>query len=198
MKIISVRKPFVILAMLAFGLVLVTQKSPAKDKQSVKPVEQPVVVDADGDELGSVLGLNGPTAVVLIDFEGRLFSLNVLKDRLFGTQGPLFFTTNNCTGTPYIPVLPTALVTLSTIAPPGNSLYAENPNSIPLIITALSVLQPSFPGGPPASCQPTTPPPPPPGVPPPPGPPQIFAIAALRLVDLDTVFTAPFSIRAGH
>jgi hypothetical protein len=181
------------LATLAFGVILLTQTSPA-DNQSVRPVEQPVVVEAHGAPLGGVVALNGPTAMVLINVGGGLFSLNVLQDQLLGTGGPLYFTTNDCTGTPYITFQQPGLSTPSVLAAPGNSLYAAVPSATPRPILALSVLLPSIPGGPPLSCQSTTPPPPP-GAPPPP-PPQVFAIAASRLVDLNTVFTPPFSIRS--
>jgi hypothetical protein len=170
-------------ATLAFGVILITQTSPADDNQSVKPVEQPVVVAAHGRPLGGVVALNGPAATVLINVGGGLFSLNVLPDQLLGTGGPLYFTTNNCTGTPYISFQPPGLSTPSVLAAPGNSLYAAVPNAIPLSITPLSVLLPSIPGGPPVPCAPIPPPP-------------IFAIAAMRLVDLSTVFTPPFSIRS--
>lgn len=189
------------LAALAFGVILLTQTARANDNQSVRPVEQPIVVDAHGFPLGGVVGLNDPTATVLINVGGGVgggvFSLNVLPSQLLGTGGSLYFTTANCTGTPYITFQPPALATPSVLAAPGNSLYAAVPNATPLQITALSVLLPSIPGGPPASCQSTTPPPPvgvPP--PPPPTPPQVFAIAAVSLVDLNTVFTPPFSIRS--
>jgi len=194
----SIFKLYSRVATLAFGVILLTQTSPANDNQSVRPVEQPVrpveqpiVVAAHGDTLGSVVALNGPTAMVLIDVGGRLFSLNVVPDQLLGTGGSLYFTTNNCTGTFYISFQPPGLSTPSILAAPGNSLYAADPNATPLLITALSVLLPSIPGGP-ASCQPS-PPPPPPGAPP---PLQVFAVAALRLVDLNTAFTPPFSIRS--
>jgi hypothetical protein len=183
------------LATLVFGVILLTQTSPANDNQFVRPVEQPVVVDAHGDALGSVVALNGPATMVLIDVGGGVFSLNVLPTQLLGTGGSLYFTTSNCTGTPYISFQPPGLSTPSTLAAPGNSLYAAVPNATPLPITALSLLLPSIPGGPPASCQSTTPPPPP-GAPPPPPPPQVFAIAAMRLVDLNTIFTPPFRIRS--
>jgi hypothetical protein len=181
-----------ILFIALIGMVIGPVDLSAKQKQAAIPVEQPVVVDADGDTLGSVIGLSGSSATVLVSLQGRLFSLYVSKDSLIGTGGPLFFTTNDCTGTPYIPVQLAALVTTSTIARPGSSLYVENPSSIPQLITALSILL----GGPQAVCQ-STPPPPPPGVPPP-GPPQLSAISAIRLVDLNGVFTAPFTIRSGH
>ena len=181
-------------ATLAFGVILLTQTSPANDNQSVRPVEQPVVVDAHGGPLGGVVALNGPAAMVLIVVGGGPFSLNVLPGQLLGTGGSLYFTSNNCTGTPYISFQPPGLSTPSVLAAPGNSLYAAAPNATPLSITALSLLLPSIPGGPSASCQSTTPPPPP-GVPPLP-PPQVFAVAAVRLVDLSTVFTPPFSIRS--
>ncbi len=180
----------------ACGLMLLAQNLAAKDKGAVTPLEQAVIVDADGDRLGSVLGLNGPMALTLIQFQGRLFSINVSKNGLLGTGSPVLFTTANCTGTAYVSVGTSGLVTLSTIAPPGNSLYAEDPNGIPQVITPLSLLVPSGPGGQPGSCQSTTPPPPP-GVPPP-SPPQILAVPAVRLIDLNTVFTAPFSIRTAH
>jgi hypothetical protein len=192
----SICRSYLRLATLAFGLILLTQTSPANDSQSMRPVEQPVVVQAHGEPLGGVLALNGPAAMVLINVGGGLFSLNVLPDQLLGTGGPLYFTTSNCTGTPYITFQPPGLSTPSVLAAPGNSLYAAVPNATPLPITALSVLLPSIPGGPPSSCQSTTPPPPPPLAPPPPPPPQVFAIAAVRLVDLNTAFTPPFSIRS--
>ena len=181
------------LATLAFGVIFLTQTSPASDNQSVRPLEQPAVVDAHGDTLGSVIALSGPAATVLIDVGGRLFTLNVLPGQLQGTGGSLYFTTNNCTGTPYISFQPPGLSTPSILAAPGNSLYAAVPNATPLLITALSLLLPSIPGGPPSSCQSTTPPPPP-GAPPL-LPPQVFAVAALRLVDLSIAFTPPFRIR---
>ena len=143
--------------------------------------------------LGSVVAINGPTAMVLIDLGGRPFSLNVLPTQLLGTGGPLYFTTTNCTGIPYITFQPPGLSTPSVLAAPSNSLYAAVPNATPLFITALSLLLPSIPGGPPSSC-PSTTPPPPPGAPPL-LPPQVFAVAALRLVDLSIAFTPPFRIR---
>src|SRR5262249_9628439 len=133
-------------------------------------------------------------ATVLVEVAARLVSLNVTPNQLVGTGGPLFFTTNNCTGTPYTPAQPPGLVATSTLAGPGNSLYVATPNAIPQLITALSTLPPTPPGVPPI-CLPTVPPPPPPPAPPPPGPPQVFAVPALRLIDLNAVFTAPFSIR---
>ena len=181
------------LATLAFGVILLMQTSTANDNQSVRPVEQPVVVDAHGNTLGGVVALNGPAATVLIDVGGSLFSLNVLPNQLLGTGGSLYFTTNNCMGTPYISFQPPGLSTASILAAPGNSLYAAVPNPTPLSITALSMLLPAIPGGPPVSCQSTTPPPAP-GAPPI-LPPQVFAVAALRLVDLNTAFTPTFRIR---
>jgi hypothetical protein len=183
------------LAAIAFGVILLTQTSPALDNQSVRPVEQPVVVDAHGDPLGSVVAINGPAATVLINAGGGVFSLNVLPTQLQGAGGSLYFITPNCTGTPYIMFQPPSLSTPSVLAAPGNSLYTAVPNATPLPITALSTLPPSIPGGPSSSCFtfPTTAPP---GAPPPPPPPQVFAIAAMRLVDLNAVFTPPFSIRS--
>jgi hypothetical protein len=132
---------------LAFGVILLTQTLLAYDNQSVRPVEQPVVVDAHGDAVGGVVGLNGPAATVLMDLGGGVFSLNVLPSQLLGTGGPLYFTTSNCTGTAYITFQPPALATPSVLAAPGNSLYAAIPNATPLQITALSQLLPSIPRG---------------------------------------------------
>jgi hypothetical protein len=177
-------------ATLAFGVILLTQTSPADDNQSVRAVEQPVVVEAHGAPLGGIVALNGPAATVLINVGGGLFSLNVLPNQLLGTGGPLYFTSNNCAGTPYITFQQPGLSTPSVLAAPGNSLYAAVPNAFPSPITPLSLLLPSIPGGPPATCVPILPPPPPT-----PPPPPVFAVPALRLVDLNTVFTPPFSIR---
>jgi hypothetical protein len=195
MSMSSICKLYSRLATLACGVILLTQASSGNDNQSVRPVEQPAVVDAHGDPLGGVVALNGPAATVLIDVGGGVFSLNVLPTQLQGTGGALFFITPNCTGTPYIMFQPPALSTPSVLAAPGNSLYTAVPNATPLPITALSTLPPSIPGGPPLSCFtfPTTAPP---GAPPPPPPPQVFAIAAMRVVDLNTVFTPPFRIRS--
>jgi hypothetical protein len=195
---ISIGKRFAIVATVVLGPIIMAHPASAKDKHSVTPVEEPVVVDADGDKLGSLLGLNGPLALVLVGVQRGLFSLYVSKSSIIATGSPLLFTTNDCTGIPYVQVQAIGIVTQSTLAPPGNSLYVGDPSATPQIITPLSLLQPAFPGGPAASCQSTTPPPPPPGVPPPPGPPQLSAVRALRLVDLNTVFSAPFSIRPWH
>jgi len=179
---------------IALATVLVSAKSSAADKDSVKPAEQAVVVDALEHRLGSIIGLNGPLATILIEIGGSVVSLNVAPNQLLGTSGPLYFITKDCTGTPYVPALPPALVASSTLAGPGNSLYVGKPNAIPQLITALSTLPPAPPGVPPI-CLSTTPPPPPPPAPPPPGPPQVFAVPALRLVDLNGIFMAPFRIR---
>jgi hypothetical protein len=190
----SIFKVYSRLGTLAFGVILLTQTSPASDNESVKPVQQPVVVDARGGPIGGVVALNGPATTVLIDVGGRPFNLNVLPEQLVGTGGPLYFTMSNCAGTSYITFQPPGLSTPSVLAGPGNSLYAAVLNATPLPITALSTLPPSSPGGPLSICfnYPTTAPP---GAPPPPPLPQVFAIAALPLVDLNTVFTPPFSIR---
>jgi len=55
----SIFKLYSRLAALAFRVILLRQTSPANENQSVRPVEQPVVVDAHGDTLGSVVALNG-------------------------------------------------------------------------------------------------------------------------------------------
>lgn len=195
MTYITVRKWSVL--GLALGSLLITNKSSAEDKESVRPVDQAVVVDVHGHKLGNVVNVNGPLAMVLVEAAGHLVSLNVTPNQLLGTGGPLFFTTNNCTGTPYVAAQPPALVAVSTLAAPGNSVYVQTPNAIPQLITALSTLPPAPPGVPPI-CLSTVPPPPPPPAPPPPAPPQVFAVPARRLVDLNTVFTAPFRIRADH
>ena len=155
----------------------------------VKPVGQATVVDATGKKVGSVVNTQGGLAGVLIEVEGRIFSVNVTKDGLVPTGTGLLFATPDCSGTPYLPPsVPNSLVSGSTFGPPGKSLYVEESGAIAQLVLPLSQI--IVPPAGPASC--VTFPPPPPGVPPP-GP--ALLVPAVQLVNLNVFVPPPFSIR---
>ena len=66
---------------------------------------QPVVIDANGVEVGEVVGVPGGAsgAVVLMDVEGfPLFVLRQSPDGLLGTTGGASFQSNDCSGAAFI------------------------------------------------------------------------------------------------
>ena len=67
---------------------------------------QPVVIDANGVEVGTVVDIPGGAAggaVVLMDVEGfPLFVLRQRPDGLFGTTGGALFQSNDCSGAAFI------------------------------------------------------------------------------------------------
>ena len=114
------------------------------DNINVRSVDNPVVVDAQGDRLGGVVSLNGPVATVLMQVAGHIVSVQAMKSQLLATGSPLYFTTNNCTGTPLVQASAPGVVELSTLAAPGTSVWVGVQNAAPTLVTVAELLKVTF------------------------------------------------------
>ena len=159
-------------------------------------VNHAVVVDSKGKTVGATIGGVGlvtsrftrgtqihPT--VLLRVGQHLVAVNVDRDRFFG--GTLFFESPDCSDTPWFPDPPLELGGRRSLLPqtaielPGQTLYVEKPGAVSPTVTLRSRRGEGF-----SSCvgensySPIT----------------VPAVQAQPLVDLLTVFTPPFSLRA--
>lgn len=160
----------------------------------VKPVGRVVIVDSKGKTVGSILGgvgFNikviggvppnlGIRFVVLLEVDEQVVPVAVFRDRFSGGGG-LFFESENCLGTPWLitntsPNEPPNLLPQVAIGPPGQTLYVETPGASPQSVTTKSLLV-GF-----STCSNQTF--------------QLSLLPAQALVNLETVFTPPFSLRA--
>jgi len=183
---------------LAFATVIVILiiVSVAHAQETLKPVDSLTVIDSNGKKVGNVLSLGGHNNQPVVGFKlnNLLFLLNVAQNRLFGT-GPyqggdtLFFESSDCTGMPYLIVLPPVIpilleyyrspVPVVAVNVPGNTLYVPDEN-IPVARTMKSALDPFTPQG---VCSTVNN--------------QIPSVQAIPTIDLATMFTPPFKIQAG-
>ncbi|OFW39914.1 MAG: hypothetical protein A3J28_05275 [Acidobacteria bacterium RIFCSPLOWO2_12_FULL_60_22] len=156
-------------------------------RATVKPVVQVTVVDSKGKIVGHTLGgvglnfvrfVNDPfEPTVLLKVNERLIALHVAKNYFFQSQ--LLFESENCLGNFWVSASfdEDSLLPLVAVGPPGNTLYLSQPNAASRRIALKSL----FIAG---KCIPNF-------------SSNIEAIPAEPLIDLDTVFTPPFSLRAG-
>ena len=151
--------------------------------QTIEPVDELRVFDANGNEVGKVLTIEGlEFPLVAFRLDGHLVVLAVLRDSLEGGDF-LFFESTGCSGTPFLLIRnPDAIERLARAAtvPPGTTVWVRDPDGAIQTVTVRSQLVPSrFT----PSCQNI-------------GPNTTQAVPALGpLVNLDEVFTPPFSVR---
>jgi len=151
---------------------------------------QAVVVDAYGRQVGTTSAFASGPAWVLIQVDGRVMSLQVMKSGIIGSGSGPSFLTPDCSGTPYLSAdTPDFLIQPSFIGPPGKTLYVPKPGSVTQLLTPVSQIVVPASGAP--YCVPVLAPPP--GVPAP-GPSPL--VQAAKSVDLNQYFLPPFSIRA--
>lgn len=162
----------------------------------VKLVQHIMVVDSKGKAVGVSLGglglhvtevLGGSNElrpIVVLQVDQHLAAVNIARDRFFG--GPaLEFDSENCTGSAFLPPESSSeappLLSPSAIGPPGQSLYLQAPNSQPQAVTIRSIVINShlIKGG---QCVNVNL--------------HGMRVPAQPLVDLLTVYTPPFSLRA--
>lgn len=139
-----------------------------------------MVVDSGGTVVGNVIGLtfDGSQRVlpeVVLQRNGRLVGLLVYPDRFEGSGASLAYESLDCTGQAWLngpfatPILP------GTIEGPGQTLYVPDPSATPGLVTAQSLLQLgtcfTFQFD------------------------YLSAVPAIPLVDLDTLYTPPFSLK---
>ncbi|MBI3030257.1 MAG: hypothetical protein HYY64_12165 [Candidatus Rokubacteria bacterium] len=140
------------------------------------------VVDSVGTQIGGVVGLtfDGSQRVlanVVLQQDGRMIALIVYPDHFEGTGPSLSYESTDCTGTPLFDGDFNTMILPGTIEGPGSTVYVPDTSTPPQALTAKSLLQLGMcfpvPGGF--------------GLP--------SAIPAVPLVDLDTLYTPPFSLQ---
>lgn len=134
------------------------------------------VVDANGKLIGTATS-HDTLGVMAFRIGGQVFSVIVQGDG-FEKNGQFFFESpdTTCSGIPLIDVNQNDFLTPVIIAPPGSTVYAPDPQAVAQTITVGSALTAegscfSF-GGWTAS-----------------------VVPVVALVDLDTVFTPPFTVK---
>lgn len=182
----------------SIGLVLISvlvappfRNAAVREQARVKPVGHVVVVDSKGKMVGVTLGGLGlqnvsetqggralrPTVLLRVDEE--LAAVNVARDRFFG--GNLYFESEDCAGNPWLlaePLdgFPSPLLRHSAVAPPGQTLYLQAPGATPQPLTAKSRFLDGL------ACENLNV--------------SLIAAPALPSVDLSTIYTPPFNLRA--
>jgi hypothetical protein len=145
----------------------------------IKPV-QLNAYDANGKKIGRVLDMSGTSrplseAKVPVRISGTIFVLNVQEDALDTYGPPLVFETTDCTGTPYlIPQGGDLLESGATVAAPGWTIYAQQPGEPERLITIQSQRRTG-----PCTLS---------------NAPDVSVFPAVPLIDLSTLFAAPFSV----
>jgi len=139
-----------------------------------------MIVDSVGTVVGSVTGFtfDGPQRIlpnVVFQKDGLLVGLMVGPGGLEGSGGSLVFDQAGCQGKAYLSGPFATLVLPGTIEGPGQTLYVPDPSAPAGLVTARSLLQ----AGTCFTFQFVLP----------------SAVPAVLLVDLDTLFTPPFSLK---
>ncbi|MBI3144392.1 MAG: hypothetical protein HYZ18_03815 [Pseudogulbenkiania sp.] len=175
MKLIGMRKISLILAVsLITGLVWAT------------PLR---VFDSNGKRVGDVISVytaDGPAAIT-VDFQQQNIVLWAYSYGLSADSGGrglnVYFTTADCTGTPYVDEQGATLLPLAVLARPGRTLYFGDSTVTPFQPLLSSLLPGETRGGATGACTIIAP------------SSERRVVPAIRLIDLDTLFTPPFSVR---
>lgn len=162
--------------------------------ESLKSLKQLKVFDATGKKVGDVLSMkeysagypNGSSPIVALKFGGHVFTVEVLRHQLSGNLSDLlYFQSQDCTGTPYLrgylgaPALfgdQADVLLAAHVSAPGKTVYLPVPGSIS---QSRSVQSSWWRDG---VCQLG-------------GDAGLLSVPAFPLIDLNTVFTPPFSVR---
>lgn len=98
------------------------------------------VVDANGTQVGDVIGVEFGTPVVILDVAGRLVAVTVRPQVFSGTDTQVYFLEPDCAGTPHVLDLGRALFPVVSTPDDGLSLYLANAEA-PVVRTHPSRLQ---------------------------------------------------------
>ncbi|MFQ5856022.1 MAG: hypothetical protein ACE5LU_10300 [Anaerolineae bacterium] len=170
-------------------LILTLSTFAVTSKNSEQPTptasERLVIVDANGKKVGKVIGIDHHVPQIALEINGHLFTLGVRENRFAGQtswNSGVLFESEDCTGTPYIrddrSALPSVVVNV-----PGNTVYIEDPAASVQTIAVRSRYEWMSPWEDPPTCSPVT-------------WDNEEAVQAIPLINLDTVFTPPFSIHS--
>ncbi len=157
----------------------------AEPQQSTHTQRTWTAWDNDGKRIGNIVGLEGPYPMVSLSVGKDLVILTLGRDGVLATSGGvtgigLYFTSSDCSGTPFLangnllpeppsPLLPTYLFGQRVFAPSGppQTLTVRSTVGDPMNPTACI----SFPAY------------------------EVFTMPLQLLIDLTTQFTPPYSVR---
>jgi FlxA-like protein len=149
----------------------------------------PAVYDANGKQVGPIVSIltSGGPVVVAFRVGEHVMPLFVKRVGIgadeTGTQNNLYFETTNCTGTPFALAQSSTILPRAIVAEPGSTVYFVDPFGPSHLITQRSFLPGAGVGGQPGPCSAEA------------GPTVMTVVPVLPLLDLDTMFTPPFSVR---
>lgn len=149
--------------------------------KAIKPVQMNIY-DATGAKVGRLMDVSGESGGPLTEartqilVQGIPIILRVRQDALGGYGSPLVFTSSDCTATPYLLPNPDSLLQpTTTVVLPGWTVYAPQPGQSETTIDIQSARTAD------RACFPSL-------------ADNVTVIPATALLDLSTLFTAPFSI----
>ena len=150
--------------------------------QSFKNRKSITVVDAHGVMVGPVFStedfFNGSKVTVAFEFEKQPFVLLVFPHQFLSNSGmgPLF-ESSNCSGSPLVASAGGSPLPANAISAPGSTVYLAQPDATPQQFNPFigSELNPD------GTCTPVSS--------------ALTAVPARATIDLDTLFTPPFSVR---
>jgi hypothetical protein len=155
----------------------------AAGAEKLKSISTIEVYDATGKKVGEVFSLfnnaAGVGAGVLMAFEVEDQPVVLpVSTRGFTSGGSPFFNSGNCSGTPLLPFNETLLLPQAVLSAPGKTLYLQMPDAVPqrFIPFTGTRLNPD------GTCTPVN-------------FDNIELVTARPVVDLDMLFTPPFSVR---
>ena len=165
-------------AILALSSFLLLFAAPPVYAQELQPVEELVIVDANGNKVGTVLDSVNDRYTIVMKYGERIFQLFIENNGDDFWYFSLFFESTDCSGTPFVSnSFRNKILQIGTIAPPNRTVYLPDLDAAPRVITRMSVISALSLG----ECVPSVY--------------TFLASPALPVVDLDTVFTPPFSMR---
>lgn len=150
------------------------------------------VFDANGKKVGEVIAVPSPggPVVTALKVGARRFPLWVYQAGFAGDDGTtgfgaagtrVYFETSDCSGTAF--AVPGSILPHIVVARPGRTVYFADSAEAPQPIIWLSFLPETSQGQDPGACSSEG------------GPQMINAVPAIPLIDLDTQFTPPLSVR---
>jgi hypothetical protein len=174
---------------IAVILVLVSLTATFAAQNVLKDRNSLTVVDAKGTKVGELFGVSGPFSsggLMVFEVDQRLVVLGVDALGLSASGATVVFQSATCTGLPFLmlidnqlAILPRNFFAVRGIGGPGHILYLEHPEAEPFVLDPFS----GWRLNPDGICSPTS------------RSDAVTLIQAQPVVDLDTLFTPPFSVR---
>jgi hypothetical protein len=170
-------------------LVLVSLTATFAAQNMLKDRNSLTVVDAHGTKVGELFDVSGQfggSGLIVFEVDRRLVVLGVDAQGFIGGGPAVVFQSATCSGPPFIfmlddqlSILPRSLFAARAIGGPGRTLYLEHPEAIPFVLDTFSGSRLT----PEGTCPPVV------------RGDTVTLIQAQPVVDLDTLFTPPFSVR---